>query len=254
MNDSPEMSRMGKIRGLLRRRRFWVALVGLFLLGEALFTQINFNKPLEAYAKPEMTGDELYTALERGDYARGFPSIAQLAIEGEPWAMFIAGEYFRRGLLPVHRDFCSALDAYYAAGVKGDVSAQERLAEMLLDGHGGYQDAGTAYMWAAHAAARGDLNAKALIDADFKRILSDQQMNALNELLPRWSPERSRPEKAYRMPIVPIFTKLLKAFLPIRYCGNPTLFQHLFNITPPVDPVDAMKQELRRRERWGDQR
>ena len=133
MNDTSGLQAMRTSRPPRRWRWVWIALCGVALLWLILSTEVNFNKPLQAYAKPGTGEEEVFAAFKRHDYETAFPAVAQGAVEGAPAALFIAGDYFRKGLPPVHRDYCSALDAYYAAGIKGDAEAQGRVAEMLLD-------------------------------------------------------------------------------------------------------------------------
>ena len=99
---------------------------------------------------------ELYRA---GDMASAFPLLDDLALDGHPQALLLAGIMLEQGL-GTAQDLDAATRYFAQAAGLGVVEAQRRLGQAYLDGRGAARDVREAREWLESAAAQGDVEAK----------------------------------------------------------------------------------------------
>jgi len=96
-------------------------------------------------------GDMLaFGVCVRKDVARGFDLMQAAAMQGLPEALEQLGRYYQQGKL-VQKDAAKAREFLFQAGAMGNLNAQLRLAEMLVDGQGSPRDYETVYRWLHHS-------------------------------------------------------------------------------------------------------
>jgi|GEM_PF-3279005 len=220
-----------RLRGVLRAvRRKWELIAGLLLVYMVLFTEVNLNPDVETYMTPVVTYEEAMAAPHTETPIR---FVAQRAVNGEVGSQVFLADLYDRGVAPLHVDHCRAFDWYVKAGQNGDLRSQDKVAEMLSTGLGGYLAPVHAYFWAKHALEEGYEPAESTITKYFDRKLSrlsESERAELAQALSDWDPTQTRPEKRIMMPVVPILSLLIAQFIPIRDCDDPTILQHLLQL------------------------
>lgn len=231
MRDMIDWERLREVLKALRRR--WKVFAGLLLVYMVLFTEVNLNPDVETYMTPVVSDEEAIAASEKGNWEPAIRFTAQRAAKGEVEAQALLADFYDRGMPPLHVDHCRAFDWYVKAGQNGDLRSQDKVAEMLITGLGGYLAPIHTYFWAKHALEEGYEPAESTITKYLDRKLSrlsESERAELDQALSDWDPTQTRPEKRIMMPVVPILSLLLAQFIPIRDCDDPTVLQHLLQL------------------------
>ncbi|WNJ99821.1 hypothetical protein L2D14_18425 [Thalassospiraceae bacterium LMO-JJ14] len=217
-----------RLRGVLKAlRRRWKVFAGLLLVYMVLFTEVNLNPDVETYMTPVVTDEQAMAASGAGDWETVIRFTAQRAMKGEVEAQALLADFYDRGMPPLHVDHCRAFDWYEKAGQNGDLKSQKEVAEDLIYGFGGFRSVNAGYLWARHALEQGYAPAQSTIDIYFKGRLSESDMARLDAKYPDWTPADQEAGKYIEMPNIPFLTGIVNIFVPVRFCSDPTLFQHL---------------------------
>jgi len=220
-----------RLRGVLRAvRRKWKLIAGLLLVYMVLNTEINLNPSLESLADPSVDVDAALAKKEQGDYAAFVPVLIRGIAEAEDKAYFhyVLAEYYRKGAPPFHVDHCSAFDHYFEAAKLGDTDAQLKVAKMLMSGIAGYRSAVRAYLLALHAKRNGNEHADIVIKAYIMSGLSEEDRSLLEKIPADLTPQSLDDfDPAYRLPVIPVFWRVMKPVVPMRFCNDPSILDHL---------------------------
>jgi TPR repeat protein len=211
------------------REPLWAKLLlASMLIWMVLGTEVNLNPPLESFADPNVDVDVGIAKYKKGDTAAFIPLLLLGVAENDPYAHNVIATYYENGTPPFHVDHCSAFDHYFIAAKLGDTDAQLKVAEMLTFGIGGYyKDIGLAYLFAQYAKMHGNKQADAMIYA-YLMDLSEADRSFLEKSYPDWSPQSlGNIYPTYRLPVIPVLWRVMKLVVPMRFCNDPTILDHL---------------------------
>jgi len=225
MRDMIDWERLWEL--LRAGRRKWKLIAGLLLVYMVLFTEVNLNPDIETYMTPVVTDEEAIAASEMGNWEPAIRFTAQRAVKGDVEAEALLADFYDRGMPPLHVDHCRAFDWYVKAGQNGDLKSQIEVAEDLIYGFGGFRSVNAGYLWARHALEQGYAPAQSTIDIYFKGRLSESDMARLDAKYPDWTPADRETGKYIEMLDIPFLTGIVNLFVPVRFCSDPTLLQHI---------------------------
>lgn len=224
MNEGKTNLNHRKTKILWRWGKVLIVLIAIWTMFQ---TKINLNPPLEKLAEYNVTAKEANAYILSGKLADLLPYIIQGVKNGHKDAHYELAEYYERGYPPFHRDECSAFDHYVVAGRLGQTDAQLKVAAMLAHGSGGYKDMTLGYIWASYAGRQGNKSASSTVNVFFEQLPKDHQMK-LDKKFHDWSPTTDEEfPPTYRLPVIPGLWRIMKLFIPMRFCGDPTIMEHL---------------------------
>lgn len=225
MNEDMKMQTATKSRP---SEPLWAKLLlASILVWMVLGTEVNLNPPLESFADPNVDVDAEIAKYKKGDTAAFIPLLLLGVAENDPYAHNVIASYYGKGVPPFHVDHCSAFDHYFIAAKLGDTDALLKVARMLTSGVAGYKDIGLAYLFAQYAKKHGNKDADAMIYAYFMD-LSEADRSFLERSHPDLTPQSfGEFYPTYRLPVIPMLWRVMKLVVPMRFCNDPTILDHL---------------------------
>ena len=218
--------------GSRRMPRWVMVLFGLVLVWLVLNTRVNLNSPLELLADPYVDIEAAIAKKEKGDYAAILPVLILGIGKNDPFAHYVLADYYANGVSPFHVDPCSAFDHYLFAAKLGYPEAQLSVGQMLVKEYGN-KDRKDSYLtvkWHLYSRKMWYGQAYITIYNDFANMSKADRAALVERSAPDLFPTNvpdGTTSSSSRMPVIPIFWRLMRYVMPMRACQDPTVLDHL---------------------------